>query len=245
MTAIIAAICDEGRTIITVSDRLIVDPGSGIAHEPETPKVVEFPRNSVVMTAGSAVAADVLLTARRYLEAPDAAENGILPGVEGVVQCVKCALSAVTWQGVCDKILREYLGYSNGELWQQQRANLEPGLAERIDAAIANFRLGVTYIVAGVDTEAHIFVVSDQFADGCFDTVGYTCQGACPLLGAQAFTQANYGPVFTFGGALPIALAAKKEMEKTLFVGKQTDIRKITAAGIETVNEQGVVVTGK
>jgi 20S proteasome alpha/beta subunit len=225
MTCIIGAICDGGNTVVTVSDRLVSDPVSWMVSEPDTPKIVGLGKSIVALVSGNLLASYVLAG---------------VPGdrVQVVAQEVRKALNQETASQIASKVLLPNLGCADFGAWLNQQSMMSPHLVAKIATEINNWRFHVTYIIAGVDDRgAHLWTVSDEIPDGCYDTIGYCCQGVSAPLAANTFGLKNYGPTWGYDDAVRVAMRAKRITERTRLVGRKTDIRKITREGVAIVTE--------
>jgi len=64
MTSLVGIRFGGGEGVVTVSDRLISDPPTGLVSEPETPKAVQVAPSAVLLATGPATCPDVAWRAR-------------------------------------------------------------------------------------------------------------------------------------------------------------------------------------
>jgi 20S proteasome alpha/beta subunit len=178
VTVCVAGLCDGGKGIILVADKMI---GMGmIEAEPEIKKIIQIHRNWWVLIAGNDIAPvfDILDTARSSLQRRRSDVATVMAALEGSYQqkrlhdAESVHLKTIGW--TLERFNRE--GYST--LPQ----------ADQIQKSLREFFLDIELLVAGFGPEGkgHIFVLDGGVAKRCdlpgFATIGTGGRGVLYMM---------------------------------------------------------------
>jgi 20S proteasome alpha/beta subunit len=221
MTCCVATLCDEGESIVLVSDRMIGT--SMIESEPQINKVIVLHKTWRVMLAGNDIA-----PALPIIENARAILVGTVPSLKEVCDAVYQSYQ-VERAKLVEAIYLAPRGWTLKDFNSPKASILPESLREEIGTKIAAKKVEVGFIVAGFDDKGrgHIFSIDDYEERGkprIQDLPGYHAIGS----GADA---AGYMMAYREVSAkLPLRLALYYAVEGKYFgeqasgVGTKTDV---------------------
>jgi len=237
MTVCIANICEEGKSVISASDRMVTAGFLAQQFEHDKRKIYKITKNVVALTAGDAT---------RSIEIFRAIQTKIDTSVE------------ISVKQIADLICEEYANLRNQKIdatyfrprgmtretfYKDYSKQLPQELAIFLDKAVHTEDLGLHLIVSGVDeTDAHVFGITNPGKLECYDTIGYHSIGiGSPhslnsLIGRKSSTNDT---LFT---CVYNVYEAKKLAENAPGVGKNTDIVKISKDGLVFLSEEDIKI---
>ena len=223
MTICLALVCDDGKSVVAVADRMVSVETLSLQFEQGTRKIERLGAKFAALTAGDALAQTDLLrdasSAISQLSGPSVRE--VAEGVAGIFTSHRQALA--------EKLVLRRVGMDY-EAFLKQQQKLLPEFTAELWAAYQEILLGVQLLVVGVDsTGAHLYRISDPGIAQCFDSIGYAAIGS-GLPHAEGFlTQADYSPQISLSKGIWLAYVAKRQSERAPGVGSHfTDILTIT-----------------
>ena len=227
MTQLVGAICDGGKRVVTVSDRMVSTGDMTLQFEQRGMKAEVLTPTSVVLTAGTTHEPQLLDLVRSKI-------RGVSTIVE-IADALKTVYQDMRDKHIVDEVLRPAIGIKSFDEWQRKQGHLHDAIVIDIDQAIKRYQLGVSLLLAGVDKEGHLFYIADPGIYRSFDTISYCTLGMGDRHAESVFAWFKYSKDFVLNEALYIAFAAKKRAEMAGGVGHNTDVVIISAKGIESV----------
>jgi 20S proteasome alpha/beta subunit len=234
MTICIAAICEAGKSIVVVADRMYTNPFLSVEFETDERKIEELPPKCVALAAGnSPVATEILEAVRLGLQA------GHQFSVPHVAELVRKVYADIRARKVEEILIAPNLG---ADYARQKAAGMtlpaylqpQPQIFQMIFAQVGQHNLGVDMLVAGIDpTGAHLFQVANPGTLFTMEKLGYAAVGSGAIHAVTRLSlvgQTRRRDLFT---TLADVHTAKKASEVSPGVGKATDIAVIN-------NERGV-----
>lgn len=228
MTICIAAICEQGSSLILATDSMLTNDTLSIQFEHPTRKMANLSDSCIALTAGDALA---------YTEVFNLVQQEITtlkaPSVFDVVDKIKECYQRIRKKEIKERILNPR-GFDDFADFYQAQKFLIPDLALAIQNEIDRYEYGLGILVAGISGNiAHIYNISDPGTSKCFDAIGFTAIGsglphAMNTLIARGCYQGN-----SLKETLLIVYEAKKMAEKAPGVGANiTDISLMNPQGI-------------
>jgi hypothetical protein len=234
VTQLIAAICDNGRSVVTVSDRMISTGDMTLTFEPDQSKAIPITPYALVLTSGTMHEPDLIEDARQRLRGKER--------VREIGDILKGVYQEIRQTRIEDEILRPLAGIASFSEYHQKQAGLHEALVFDLNSRIQNFEVGLVLILAGVDERGHVLVIGDPGTWTSWDAVGHAFAGMGNRHADSVFAWYKYTQSFNLNEALYIAFEAKTRAEAAGGVGRATDIHIINETGLfklqETVIQQ-------
>lgn len=226
MTVCVAAICQWyeksdpiwAPMVVATSDRMLTAGYKDVEYEPPQPKMFALGGGKYgVLIAGDA-----------------AVHSWIIPRVVEYLQKNPSAPVA----DVADQYGLEMLEYFNRETeriilrplgltldsFNAQQGTMAPQVVDGIVGRLNRYRLESEALVVGVDTQPHLYVVSDPGTVTCHDFVGFAAIGIGANHASASLMAARYARNWGFARALLGLYTAKKRAEIAPGVGTTTDV---------------------
>ena len=174
MTICIAALCNNGQSVVVASDRMLSAPYLTIEFDHPDTKIDKINSRCVALSAGNALSVTDILSGSSGI-----ANQLQDPTVQLITNEVKQRFIQVRHR-LLDEYLFQPRGLQFGEYYTRGMIqNMPPDLAMSLDTQVQNFRLEVSLVVAGVDgSGGHIHSIEDPGVSQCFDRVGYHATGS-------------------------------------------------------------------
>jgi 20S proteasome alpha/beta subunit len=234
MTICIAAICEAGKSIVVVADRMFTNPFLSVEFETEERKIEELPPKCVALTAGnSPVATEILDVVRLGLQA---GHQFSVPQVAELVRKVYADIRArkVEETLITPNLAADYARQRAGGVTLPAYLQPQPQVYQMIFAQVGQQNLGVDLLVAGIDpTGAHLFQVANPGVLYTMEKLGYAAIGSGGIHAATRLSLAGQTRRRDLFTTLADVYTAKRASEVAPGVGKATDIAVIN-------NERGV-----
>lgn len=227
MTQLIAAICENGAKVVTVSDRMVSTEDMTLAFEHEERKVDIITDRTLVLTAGTIHQPDLIRDARQKAKGKER--------VREIADLLKEEYQKLRTKYIEDEILRPLAGLDSFEEYQHKQKMLHDSVVLEMNERIRRYSLELTLLLAGVDEQGHITRIMNPGIWRSFDNLSYLCIGMGERHADNVFAWYRYSPTIPLNDALYIAFEAKKKAEMAGGVGKITDIVIIGNDGIAEV----------
>jgi hypothetical protein len=224
MTQLIAAICDGGQTVVTVSDRMISTGDMTLTFEPDRSKAIPIAYNAVLLTSGTMHEPDLIDDARQLIRGKDR--------IRDIADVLKEQYQTLRERRIEDELLRPLAGIRSFAEYHQKQSSLHEGVLMEMNARIAEFSLGLTLLLAGYDGQGHVIVIEDPGIWTSWDMVAHAYAGMGNRHVEGVFAWYRYTQAFRLNEALWVAFEAKKRSEAAGGVGKMTDALVINRDGI-------------
>jgi 20S proteasome alpha/beta subunit len=223
MTCCVAALCDKGKSIVLVSDKMI---GTGmIESEPEISKVLWLHRNWRVMLAGDDIAPafPIVEAAKR-----DLSKLKTAPTLRQVTDAIYKSYGAER-QRQSEAIYLAPRGWTLEEFNSAKASILPESLREELGVKLAARKVEVSLLIAGFDSRGrgHIFSVDDYEERGkprIQDLPGYHSIGSGSTAAIYFMAYREVSSVMPLRLALYYAVEGKYFGERAGGVGTKTDV---------------------
>lgn len=230
MTVCIAAICDDGRSIVGLADEMMVT-NSMTAESPS--KLIPIAHPHVALIAGDLLLQTEII--QKVTEKTGKYDSGNEDEyykwkAKEIADLFADAYTEIRQKRIEKQILEFYL--LSAETWQTQQNTLSAETVQTIQNEIQDFRMpNVATIIAGVDDFdpyadcgsgfAHLYVIENDMVN-CRDLLGYACIGEGGTLADSEFIFRRYKPTVPITHSAYITYCAKRRSEVIATVGKET-----------------------
>lgn len=223
MTVCIAAICENGKTAIIISDRLFTAEGPlFLEFEHSTPKIIRLTNNCAAAISGDIATSTELFELAR----PKIDENAT---VSDVGRCIYDAFFELRRKKIEEYILRPR-GIRDFNEYLERQQQLVRDVVLMIEGRIDEFKLGLQVLVAGVEESgAHIYCIEDLCDFTTCDALGYHAIGIGARHALTSLMVQGYNQNATFPKALMSTYEAKKVAQMAPGVGRTTNLMTMMA----------------
>ncbi|MGH2453543.1 MAG: hypothetical protein ACRDF5_07245 [bacterium] len=232
MTQLIATLCDDGKTAIAVSDRMVSTSDMTLGFEAPDPKSEVIDDNFVVLIAGTIHEPDLVRDARQKAKGKDRFRE--------IADVFKDLYQDLRVKRIEDEVLRARWGIRTMDEFHKKQQMLLEGLVLDTQDRIARYDLGLQMVIAGVDEHAHIGIVGNPGVWRSYDNLGWCVTGMGDRHAEGVFAWYQYSRGMPFNEALYISFEAKRRSEMAGGVGKSTDILVVKADGIYGVGDKTI-----
>jgi hypothetical protein len=226
VTLCVAAICDDGKSLVGASDRMIT---AGTQYLSPVPKVVPLTPSIVAMLAGDDVdfIHGILLELRTDIatKAEKArGEYGVKEAAYDLQECFNRARNRLMSQDLLARYEMTPATFPKPN-WEKH-----PALVQEIAQKMEDYRTSdLQILVVGVDRlGAHIYEFENRLTGGGnvhpYDGAGFRAIGSGDSLAHSQLELASYGPSRSEAEALFLVYLAKKRAEVAGGVSKPTDV---------------------
>jgi len=171
MTVCISAICEDGKALVSASDKMITAAPPYVEFEHDFIKVEELSSRCIALTAGSALRHTELCRKVKRCVAEE--EN---PQISAIISTVQDQYDKLR-----KKKLEEIFFFPRGLTLQGFLGNMSSFPREfvfTLDKNITQFDYGITILLGGVDeTGGHIYRIENPGVAECFDSIGFNAIG--------------------------------------------------------------------
>ena len=223
MTVCIGVICDNGKSIVMTSDRMITAGNLSVEFEHPTSKMDKLTDNSIITTAGDALLhTDLLIKTKNEIENKKLTLNQLCKSIK------KSYINMRNYDILENIIIPN--GFNDFQDFQQKQKMLLPDIVLTIQGRIEGFSLNFDILLGGVDKSGgHLYFITNPGVSRPFDILGYHAIGIGSPHALMSLIANNYTSSFKLKDALLVVYEAKKIAEKAPGVGsKFTDIAVIT-----------------
>ncbi len=241
VTICIAAICDEGKSLISASDSMITNRMLSIQFEHPLRKVTLLSEKCIALTAGDALA---------HTELFGMVQGGISqlksPSIQDIVEQIKECYQNIRKSKINERILKPR-GFSSFQEFYESHRTLVPEIAMVIQSRIDDFDYGLDIIVAGAGNgNAHIYGINDPGTSQCFDAIGFHAIGSGLPHALNTLIAREHHSGTTLEESLLIVYEAKKVAEKAPGVGSnRTDLGVLNSEGWSQVPDDKLSELGQ
>ncbi len=234
MTVCISAICDNGKNIVSISDKMITATPPYVEFEHDLIKLERLSSRCLALTAGSAL---------RHIELCRSVKRKISeeenPTISSIVSTIQDQYDKLRKK----KLEEEYLKPRGLTLQEfiATMGNFPREFAFRLDNDIIKFRYGLVILLSGVDESgAHIYRVEDPGGSECFDSIGFNAIGIGQDHAVLSLISNKYTIKMNLNESIYFVYEAKKKSEIAPGVGKETDIFIIKDENIEQLSKEKI-----
>ncbi len=219
MTICLALVCDDGKSIVAVADRMVSVESLSLEFEQRTRKIDQIGDRFAALSAGDALAQTNLI--RDACEVISKMDNPSVRDIATAIEeCFNQHRNNLAEKQVLRRVGMDYTSF----LDQQQK--LPPDLSATLWSDYQKVELDVELLLVGVDPSgAHLYHISDPGIAVCFDSIGYAAIGS-GLPHAEGFlTEADYSSQISLKQGIGLSYVAKRKSERAPGVGSRfTDI---------------------
>jgi 20S proteasome alpha/beta subunit len=169
VTQLVGAICEDGKKVITVSDRMVSSGDMTLAWEQPREKAIQLTDKAVVLTAGTVHEPDLLRKARDRAKGREV--------ILEVAEILQEVYQEVREKTVVDTVLRPKAGIKSFDEWHEKQAKLHFSIIEEIQHGITQCHIGSSLLLAGMDTEGHLIMIEDPGRYRSWDLMSFCCMG--------------------------------------------------------------------
>lgn len=232
MTVCIAAICENGDSLVVASDHMVTARHLAAEFEHPDGKIDQLAPACVGLTAG-----DALVSTDLFRSCRDQIKQLSSPSVEHIANLVKKSFVKIRQRRAEDRLLAPR-GMDLSSFYQAMIHTLPTEIAFSIDKGIETAQLPLEIIVAGVDTTgAHIYGIHDPGILHCFDSLGYNAIGSGESHALLVIIGNNHCRIRNLNETVFLTYEAKKKAELAQGVGKTTEMAIITSKKIKTLSD--------
>lgn len=207
MTQLVAALCEGGKQIVTVSDRMVSTGDMTLTFEPEEMKARRITDRSVVLTAGTLHEPDMLFEAREKARGKERMTE--------IAEVLKEIYATLRMSRIQDEVLRPRQGIKTIGEYHAKQSSLHDSVVMDLNDRMARYDLGLALILAGIDDlgHAHVIEIANPGSWRSYDFLGYCCEGIGNRHADNVFAWYRYTQSFPLNEALYIAFEAKKKAQ--------------------------------
>ena len=230
MTQLIGAVCENGKKILLLSDRLV--SRAGLAFERET-KGQKIATNAMVLSAGTVHEPELIAQAKNDL-------SGISkPPILKIAKKLTEKYQEIRLCRISDEVLKAK-GFNSIESYYDKQKILHDSVVFDINREIEKYDLGVHILLGGVDRRAHLYYIQNPGTYSSFDDIGFFCPGMGKEQAESTFVWYEFASSLSVNEALYIAFEAKKKAETAGDVGKTTDAWLVDKGGTYEIRRQTI-----
>lgn len=228
LTQLVAVLCEDGKKIVTASDRMVSTGDMTLAFEQSRIKAFKMSDKSVVLTAGTIHEPDLIREARSEARGTDS--------ILELARILKNKYQEMRDLRIIDYVLRP-VGIRDFNEWHQKQRMFHDGIVMDVSGELSKFRLGLELLLCGVDGGGgHLFNIHDPGGYMSFDNLSYCCAGIGNRHAEAVLAWYSYSRDFPLQEALYIAYEAKRRAEMAGGVGRDTDLLSIGEEGVQRIN---------
>jgi 20S proteasome alpha/beta subunit len=231
MTVCIGVICENGKAIIAIADKMITASHLDIEFEHPSMKLTRLGDSCMIMTGGTVPhQTDILRRLKKKIN------SHVKMPIPEIVQAAIDEFQQERLNRIENAILRPR-GYTL-EWYNANQAILDETLVLKIDGMMEDFELELVMLIAGIDEDGgHLYVIYNPGEAAPLTDIGYAVIGVGEKHAESTLIMHNYSISTPLNKATYIAYEAKKIAEKAPGVGEETDILIIDQYGIHQMNK--------
>jgi len=229
MTVCLAALCENGRTVVVAADRMVTFGGI-IEFEHTVPKMTPTTSLAMVMVAG-----DTLL-GTELAQTVAAQVRGTTPSINTIAVALGQEFQAIRRREMEVEILVPRALDLNS--YYGAHASLNGQIVVGLDHNLTQFSLGVELLLGGVDEEgSHIYSISNPNQVRCHDIIGHGAVGSGAIHALQSMIGFRHDATARLGETVFRAYASKRRSEAAPGVGRDTDLAIVSEHGIRRLSD--------
>ncbi len=241
LTICIAALCDEGKSIIVAADRMVSAPFLTIEFDHPNAKIDVIGQRCVALSAG-----DVLAVTDVLSESSGISGQLQNPAVGLITDEIKQRFVQVRHRLLNERLFQPR-GLSFDDYYKRGLIQSMPSdLAMMLDNQVQAFQLGASLIVAGVDSSGgHIHSIEDPGTSQCFDRLGYHAIGSGHRHAILSLVTLQHNTLVDVPRAIFNVYCAKRQAEIAPGVGLGTDMLVITKEEMTAIDNTALEALSK
>ena len=234
MTICVAAICGNGTAVVVATDRMITASYPPVEFEHDVPKLEKLGASCVALTAGDALAhIDLFRAAKGTLAGLSD------PSTQLISEQVRLSYSVERLKTAEHRFLGAR-GWTLQQFYNELPGKVPPDVFLAVDHQVSTYDYGLDILVAGVDSEAHIYSVRNPGQIDCFDSLGYNAIGSGELHAMSRFISNGCSASMSVNEATYLAFEAKRTAEIAPGVGTQLDMANVRHGKIHTLTDEEI-----
>lgn len=240
MTVCIATLCNQGKDVVVLSDRMITATYPPVEFEHGIPKLEEICPSCIVLTSGDALAhADLCRVVRGRI-------SGISrPKTTVITEEIRKGYVAQRLKKIEERFLASR-GWTLKDFYETHVRAMPPDLVVTIDNQIASYDYGLQIIIAGADPdEAHIYGIRHPGEVDCYDSLGYHAIGIGSMHAISSLIANGCLPTANIKMAVYLTYEAKKNAESAPGVGQDTDMAIVREGSYQIIDSDQISLLEK
>lgn len=218
MTICIGAI-SENKLIVAITDKMLTlsNPAMTTKYEiSENNKAIQLDEKTVALFAGDVIQGNEILS-KVKVKLNSQVKNTL--DIANTVQ----EIYREQWKYVIESNLLSRYNLTI-DLFIANQARLDPDLVKRVNNIIGEFNLGVEIIVAGIEPQPQLYLISNPGTITSYNSIGYVCTGSGSQHATLSLIESEYNGSASIGQAVYSLMEAKKRAEFDPGVGQLCDI---------------------
>lgn len=221
MTICIAAISEKNK-IVSITDKMLTlgEPVRTAYEISENNKIIPLNESVVALFAGDVIHAnEILQLALKNLS------RKTFQSVRDIAEIVNSSFTQ-HWQSIITNVLQRRF-HIDHQTFMHNQPKFDPDLVKQVSQFIANLRIDVEIIVAGIhgdDPNAHIYTMDHSGSVVSLDSIGYACIGSGSRHATLSLIESEISSQTTQSKSLLALLKAKSRAEYDPGVGSLCDI---------------------
>jgi len=224
MTICIAAIAERNK-IVAVTDKMttLVAPVPTTFEMNDGNKVIPLDDKICALFAGDVIHGNEILNLALSYVSQNKGQNpmSVLQVAENVNQAFRDH-----WEARIANYL-EMKFKLDLKTFMHNHPKFDPDFVRNTTRLISKFKIEVEIIIAGIDKEAHLYVVNSAGTVVSLDPISYACIGSGARHATLSLIESDYSSRFKMADSLYALLQAKKRAEYDPGVGELCDIALI------------------
>jgi 20S proteasome alpha/beta subunit len=238
MTVCLGISCPSENAVVVAADRMVSGGLISVEFEHRGSKIQELTPTCVVMMAGNALAGVNLF---RDVRARLSGEQDV--PIAQIVATVKDTYIEHRLR-IAEDIHLKGRGITVKEFYSQYvnqwPEKLVHGLDQQIQAQQIGLQVGLDLLIAGVDSEPHLYTITHPGTEACWDSLYFCVIGSGTPLAMLQWVAECAGPANGILDGIYVAHDAKRRSEAHPGVGKETDVLLIRSTGITRLSEDTI-----
>ncbi len=234
MTICLGVLSPGDGAVVAVADRMVTGGPTTVEFEHEGSKIEHLTGNCVALTAGDALVSNPFFRRVRAKIKSLAGSTEEATGVDAIAGIVRDMFAEERMRRA-ELLHLKGRGTTLGEFYSRYVNEWPGALAQGIDGEIQKTEFGIDIVIAGVDSEPHLYSVSHPGELTAWDGLGFCAIGSgAPLASLECIASCS-GPAKNMNLAVYVAGMAKLAAEAHPGVGKNTDMVIITKQGVNAI----------
>lgn len=214
MTITIAALCEDKKEVILVSDRMISTFSPSLMFEHET-KGEKLSHNALVLSAGQSSELEFIKESKAEID------NDM--SIKKVAEILAQKYGEFRIKRTEENIFKPLKFQSFDDFYEKQRL-INDAWSKEIYANVIKPAFFVELILGGIDETGHVYYIAEPGKEHARDVLGFQCAGVGKERASLILELCGYSPSASFSRVLNITFFAKKMTEILGGIGKETDI---------------------
>ena len=221
MTVGIAAICEDGKSVVMAADRRVSfdHRTASLYHDSDKRKILRISRQSAIAVTGGITEANVV-----FEKLPSAVMLHELTTIDQIAQGLRRCCQDIRKEQVEHAITMKFLGIGLDAFSKRAMKNPTSPIAGEVFNTIKQFSFNLLMLLAGVDdAKAHLYTIDDSSITS-FQSPGFVAIGSGSVQAMIELSRRKHHTKNTLNETLIDVYSAKREAEFAGGVGPTTDM---------------------